>query len=224
MSWDEDRVCAMVRAAVERKLPMFAAFRDLEADDLVQDVLIAVRDAYRKFNPELASLSTFVGVVAGRRLIDIYRRRSRQAGREGVYAEAQYGRPEWSGRGENLQPTIVVEADEVIDPPEETEDFEGEVVHEGSLADWLSTVYTHARRNLESPRLRSGRRYHNAAQAIASIALKRKLKLTTRGIRGLFEDREELRRAVQFKHLPDQSWFVRSEKVASQFLRAPAGE
>lgn len=224
-AWDEDRVSAMVRAAVERKLGMFSAFRDLDADDLVQDLLIAIRAAYPAFDPQRASLSTFVGMIAGRRLIDIYRRRSRLASREGFYAEAQYGRPEYQGRGESCQPTIVVEADEVIDPPEEEpETVDGEVVHEGSLADWLCTVYTHCRRTFNKPRHRAGRRYHNVAQAIASVALMRKLKLSSRGVRWLFEDREDLRRAVRFKHVPHDSWFRKSQKVAPLFLKGPAGE
>lgn len=226
MSWDEDRVGAMVRAAVERKIGMFAAFPDLGADDLVQDLLIACRGSYPKFDPDRASLSTFIGMICGRRLIDIYRRRSRLANREGNYAERVYGRPEWQGKDDNARAVLV--ADEVIDPPEpEPETVEGEVVRdvdELPLADWLSTIYTHARRTITSAEFRIGRRSHNVAQAVASIALQNRLKLSTRGIRGLYDDREDLRRAVQFKHVPDQSWFVRSREVASQFLKDAAGE
>lgn len=72
----------ILRALVRREQPLFAAFRDLDIDDLVSEATLAVRKATPHFDPARGAWSTFVWRVAHRRLIDLYRSRARQAKRE----------------------------------------------------------------------------------------------------------------------------------------------
>jgi RNA polymerase sigma factor (sigma-70 family) len=143
-AWDEQAATAMVRAAVKRKRGMFSHYADLSDEDLVQSVLIEVRKAFPTFNPDKATFSTWVGMVAGRRLIDAWRHRDRQANRDAIGAvrEKTVGPPE---------------IDDGPDP-------------EPQLHEWLREVYQAARRTFTEKRLRQGRRFHNVAQEVASRA------------------------------------------------------
>lgn len=191
-AWDEQAATAMVRAAVKRKRGMFSHYADLSDEDLVQSVLIEVRKAFPTFNPAKATFSTWVGMVAGRRLIDAWRHRDRQANRDAIGAvrEKTVGPPE---------------IDDGPDP-------------EPQLHEWLREVYQAARRTFTEKRLRQGRRFHNVAQEVACCLLMEKLGLSSRGAEALFKDRPDLKAAVRFLHVPTQSWFVRAGEVASLFM------
>ena len=64
----------------KKKRGMFAAFRDLGTDDLKQHGVLCALQAQQSFNPEKAQASTFLWGVMSRRLIDLWRRRSCEAG------------------------------------------------------------------------------------------------------------------------------------------------
>ena len=57
-----------------------------EAEDVIQDIFVAVWRSAARFDPEVAAERTFVGMIARRRLIDLRRRLGRRA--EGAAAEA----------------------------------------------------------------------------------------------------------------------------------------
>jgi hypothetical protein len=65
-----------------RKLPLFVPFADLDKSDLEQEALMALSTAAGSFDSEAASWTTFAYQVAARRLIDIWRVRSRELGRQ----------------------------------------------------------------------------------------------------------------------------------------------
>jgi DNA-directed RNA polymerase specialized sigma24 family protein len=217
-AWDESAVRPNVRAAVGRKLGMFDAFKDLSKEDLVNEGLIAINAARPRFRRKLGSFRTFVGTVAGRRLIDIWRRRSRQAGREAAYAQATWGTPQiqhCDGRPtavlvDNTTPLDILTADE----PEPTP--------ESPLADWLSTIYALAKRALAAEgRFRQGRRFFKVHQVVAVGLMMEREGLTPAQARELFERWPHLQRAVRFMHLPSESWFREAQALSNTFLSKP---
>jgi RNA polymerase sigma factor (sigma-70 family) len=93
---DDPRINRLVRAVARRLLPLFDLFPDIELADLCQEGLIGALKSKRKFDPRRATLSTSVTLVAKRRIVDLYRRRSRGARREGVVIdEARRSQAAW---------------------------------------------------------------------------------------------------------------------------------
>ncbi|MGE5611202.1 MAG: sigma factor [Bacillota bacterium] len=72
----------VVRRAAQRKLGLFAAFHEFDVEDLTQEGLIAVQKAADRVDPTIASRATFAYTVAARRIIDVWRKRSRELERE----------------------------------------------------------------------------------------------------------------------------------------------
>lgn len=189
--WDEQAATKMVRAAVDRKLHLFKHFPDLAADDLTQVCLLEARKDFPKFDPAKSSFSTWIARVAGTTLIDAYRSKARRANRDGVYA---------------AQRQTVEPPPQIDEPPEEQ-----------PLADWLHNVYLAAKKAYGGmPQYRSGRKFFSVGQVIAVAALMEKQKLTLRGCRQLFEEREDLRRAVHFWRVPKHAWFQRAREAHTE--------
>lgn len=184
---------ALIRAAVRRHSGLFHHFRDRDTDDLCQDMLIEVLKAVPNYN----GTSLFVNFVSGvvqRRMINWSRNCGRRAERDAVYASLNAG-----------------DVVEVIDPPEDPETVEGEIIDtegHGSLVDWLGMVYRHAKR-LTQTASRQGCSYE-PAQRLAVAALARKLRWSVRGTRGVFEDRADLRAVIRFEQVPSRMWFCRA--------------
>jgi DNA-directed RNA polymerase specialized sigma24 family protein len=74
----------IVGAVARRKLALFDQYPDIGFDDLFQEALLAVCKAMRSFDERRAQLSTFATLVAERRILDLHRRRSRDARRESI--------------------------------------------------------------------------------------------------------------------------------------------
>jgi RNA polymerase sigma factor (sigma-70 family) len=93
---DDPRINRLVRAVARRMLPLFDLFPDIDLADLCQEGLVGALKSKRKFDPRRAALSTFVTLIARRRIVDLYRRRSRGARREGVVIdEARRSQAAW---------------------------------------------------------------------------------------------------------------------------------
>lgn len=56
----------------------------IDAEDAVQDIFIEIWKNADRFDPERASESTFVGMIARRRLIDLHRKRTRRPATEPI--------------------------------------------------------------------------------------------------------------------------------------------
>jgi hypothetical protein len=213
---EEQDTEGMIRAAVERKRTLFFHFPDLDHEDRFQECWKAVTQARPTFDPARASWSTFVARICNNRQIDLWRQRTRQVSRETVAASGRHYAP---SKGGGLTP--VYEADEVIDPVEQGETFEGEVVGgDGQLllVDWLHAVFVHAKRLTNTPAYRM-RRTYDAAQLLALAALKRKLQYSIRQTRGLMLDRPDLCRIIAMNDVPGHNWFQRLEQAADVHLR-----
>lgn len=129
-----------------------------DAHDAVQEVFIAVWESAGRFNPELGSESTFVAMIARRKLIDRLRKRTREArlGDE-LRAEATVGAEEVSTTAD---PAIKDDADKARQAMEELSEGQQRVLrlainhgltHEQIATHTglpLGTVKTHARRGL----------------------------------------------------------------------------
>jgi RNA polymerase sigma factor (sigma-70 family) len=201
MGWEQFAEAAgkHVRAAVDRKMGMFASFPDLAPDDLVSEVLTAIWPEYPKFNPQRASFPTWVGMIAGRRIIDILRKRDRQAKRDRAYAQ---------GRREAYTPNL---------PFVEESDEHGNVARV-PLVEWLDEKYSLAKHIVKIDRYRRGPAF-DVAQVVACAMLMDRLGLTTRAAAMLFQEREDLRRAVRFARIPSQMWFVRARRFFREHAR-----
>src|SRR4051794_32401399 len=80
--WPGERACAVVRKAVQRKLPLFAPFPEFDQDDLYAEALLAAHAGWIGYDPTKGAWSTFVYTCAARRLLTIHRGRVRQGRRE----------------------------------------------------------------------------------------------------------------------------------------------
>lgn len=186
-----DQTIGMVRAAVIRKLPLFAPWPDIDRDDLMQDALASVHRASAAYDGSRGSWSTFVGMVAGRRLIDIWRSLARRTTRETAYAADRHGTHHFD------------------DDPTDTD---------VPLDEWLSELYGLARRHITHARYRQGRRYFNIAQVFAVGMMMESRGLSLRACRMLFLDNAALCKAVRFRHVPSHGWFQGAAQVCTDFL------
>lgn len=194
MAWEEARVVALVKSAVTRKLHLFIHFPDLGFEDLVQEGLMAARKAWPRFNPSIASWSTYLTTAASRRLLQIVRDRSRAARRDGAVAIEADG----AARAE--------------EPPEEI--GEGEPL---ALSVWVRNVYVAAKGRFGAASKREGRKFFSPAQATTAVVLMAKLALTPASAVLLFNSRPELRESIRFRHTPSESWFRRAWEFCRRY-------
>lgn len=212
-AWDNSLAENIVKPIVLKRFRMgrFDQFFELSKEDVAQELIRWALAEFHKFDPAKATFSTWLTMFATARIHNLHRDRSRQGVREGRYASTTEYRRDGDG---NRVPVVYPE--EVIDPADpEPETVEGEIVGGAGdllLADWLHTVYIHARR-ITATQKQQGWTYERA-QAIAVGFLIRKLGISTRGARGLFEDRVDLCRVVGFPPLPSRMWFARASDVS----------
>lgn len=231
-AWEDDQISALVHAAVGQNRHLFDRFRDLSDEDLCGDVMIAVVKARARFNPTVATLSTFVNLIVRRRLIDIWRQRSREATRQIGYTKRVWGvsvmhgaagiglrSPNGHHRTEPVDDTTPLDALTADEPDPEK-----------PLADWLCSVYVAAKRMIEFRRIRRGPRFVPAEQAVAVGLLMVRLHLAADQCREMFERRPDLCRAVHFArpgqsdHLvrvPSIRWFSDAWVLCIELLERP---
>lgn len=134
-----------------------------EAEDLVQEVFTEIWKKASSFNPDVASESTFIGLVARRRAIDHLRRQGRQPGFEPLDAAVSVPLPESSPPPVSCDPETVKSS--VASLPADTRElfqlfFEDgfthpEIAEKTGLP--LGTVKTRLRRGLIALRDQLGR-------------------------------------------------------------------
>lgn len=96
-------VLKMVRLAVKRKMRMFAAYRDLDFNSLVADMMGELANA--KYDPTESKPGTFAYRVATCRLIDISRRRTVETKHLNAAREVEGVKLSHVGPGEMLEGT-----------------------------------------------------------------------------------------------------------------------
>ncbi len=131
-------------AVARKKRGMFAAYRDLGKDDLKQHGVLCALQAQHSFNPDKAAAWTFLWGVMGRRLVDLWRRRSCEAGHV-----RKLGVP---------TPPPAPDADDDLPEPED-------------LAEWCGNNYANAKRTYGPKLYRLGREFHSVAQLAAVMLL-----------------------------------------------------
>jgi DNA-directed RNA polymerase specialized sigma24 family protein len=193
---------ALVRDIVKRKLHLFDGYTDVQRPDLVQEVSASVKRAWATYNPAKSKPSTFICTVAYRRLYTLSRDLSRRAKRDATANDQAAERLR-----ESLRPEMHNEADT-----------------DNDVIDWLGSVYRTARHNL--PRtgvplyaVRGRHSYPNRAQRTALLLLKRRLKLTVRGMVLLLRAKPELLAAVQLDRAPSHMAVQRLEKSVTHIGR-----
>jgi RNA polymerase sigma factor (sigma-70 family) len=125
-----------------------------DAEDAVQEVFIELWRHAGRFNPALASESTFIGTVARRRLIDRKRRQSSRPAAAPMNADLAAGRPEIDHletleegqRARGLLEKLRPEQRRVIELTIDQGMTQQEIAEATRLP--LGTVKTHARRGL----------------------------------------------------------------------------
>ena len=189
--WDEDRARALVHAVALRKIGMFAAFPEIGLEDLISEGLIAARSAWTKFTSSKATSSTYISMVAGRRIIDMMRRLTRERSRQIAYCpivdlDQGYEPPE--GMAEWLEDTYqrIRKGMEDRGIPLKIEDAEGRP----SLC--------------------------NRAQALALYAWKGKYRLSCRQAASLLVNQDDLRLAVRLMMVPSYKYFCRLEETVTK--------
>lgn len=213
--WPGERADAICARVALRKCPMFQQFRGaVGVEDLKQEGLLAARMAWPKFNPSKAAWSTFVYVVAARRLITLHRQLTRRAARDAAAAVQDFVVADG--------PAVLAEA--AMDPDYERPDgLMGSDGADDTVEDWLGRVYRYANRRLK-PRVSKTRpTWFTPAQAIAIGLYMRRMKLSTRGTATLLAEREDLRQILQLRHPPSRFWLWQA-RYMTQNLKNLGGE
>ncbi|MEM6260496.1 MAG: sigma-70 family RNA polymerase sigma factor [Planctomycetota bacterium] len=128
--------------------------RSAEAEDAVQDAFIAVWKAADRFDPEVAAESTYVAMIARRRMIDQLRKQGRRPATQNIEGSPE---PEFESEdtlaNEELAETVLKVVDE-LDPPQ-PDVIKHSLMHgltHPEIAEKmglpLGTVKTHIRRGL----------------------------------------------------------------------------
>jgi DNA-directed RNA polymerase specialized sigma24 family protein len=216
MVWHKDGVRRLVVEAVRKKRGLFSRFDDIEEEDLVQEGMIRALDMHASYDEKRhkgkaaepgklpKAYSTWITRGVNYRLLDLWRKRSRQAKRDGAAAavtQARQGKAVAQGEGARLE--ICVE-DAGIPWPEEPR----------SLAFWLRDVYAKAAAAYP-PRPRRGPPGFSQAKAIAIGALIGRMKLSTRAAAMFLKDKPELLAAIALPRVPSQRWLAKAKKSCS---------
>ncbi len=126
-----------------------------EAEDAVQEVFLDVWRSAERFNPDVASETTFVAMIARRRLIDRRRRLARQPGFEAI-TESGTGEPAQQFADTSVQEEAARARDAMRALTHDQQRVLGLSVYRGMSHDQiatstglpLGTVKTHIRRGL----------------------------------------------------------------------------
>lgn len=177
----QDTIARIVRKVADRKLGMFAAFKDVDRDDLVQEATVAVMLALGSYDKSKGAVSTFTYLVASRTIIDLHRARTRTGERETKVVE--------------MKPTSV-------DPVEIAEPAGVEERWSLPLKEFAAETY---RRNIFIvPKRRPGRGPQTYSPIVAAtlIDLKARTKSSYRGLEMMLTERSELRESLRLKTVP----------------------
>lgn len=142
-----------------------------EAEDAVQDAFIALWQSAERFDPDTASETTFVAMIARRRMIDRLRKKGRRIEAQPLDASPEPPTKSSDTLAESEQAALVLSAIDELDPPQP------EVIRR-SILDGLThaeiaeamelplgTVKTHIRRGLNKVRQALGIRGESVVQA-----------------------------------------------------------
>lgn len=129
--------------------------RSAEAEDAAQDAFIAVWQAAGRYDPEIAGESTFIAMIARRRMIDRLRRQGRRPETQALEDSPEPTEPESNDRvAVEEQAGQVLDAINALDPPQ-PEVIKQSLVQGLTHAEIaeatglpLGTVKTHIRRGL----------------------------------------------------------------------------
>lgn len=198
MEWSERRVRAIVREAVKKKLALFAAFSDLSGDDLEQEGMTRAMAMHETYRPEKAEYATWITRGVNFCLIDLWRRRSREAKRKDAAIDQAKGKSHEYWDQEDSPP----------DPGDE-------------LAIWLRGVYL-AAKTARPAKAGFGRPGHSDALKIAVGSLMLRMKLSSRGALLLLTQRVDLRAAIDKSlpaSLPSHAWFNRAATFVTENVK-----
>lgn len=177
--WDEDFAARIVHRVAERKLRLFAAFPEFEADDLESEGLIAARLAWHRYDPAKSAASTFIYITAARRLIDLYRQAVRHHRNDQCAAN-----------------------NAIVNPPHSAPRHEP-----NDLAEWLVMILKMIRRNMAAYRIpdrtfAAGTLSIDRAQAAALLALRHRLECTDAQLVAHLANRPRLVQALGMTSAP----------------------
>lgn len=194
--FDDELARRIATAAVEKKgkagkVGLFAAYKDLNNDDLVQDCITAIFEDWPSYNPQYAP-STYMTMIAERHLLDVSRRRSSERRRQRAAAVAD------------------VSFDDLVAGKADYAD--------GTIAEWVAHVYAAARKKYTAKRWRNGRKFYNVAQYVAIAALCHRLKLTIRACETYLTEKQDVRDALKLHRVPTYRSIARAIRFVRQEL------
>lgn len=213
-------VTPFLRSLVAGKRRLFYHFPDLhDEDDLFQIAVMSAELAHGTYQVAKACNAksgryhhplrqdgldrryvSWLGKCVTCDLIDLYRKRVRQATREAKAAVARNAATrvvEWHDAGEEagLPGGMGDGGDELLD-------------------EWLGRLYRYAVRAFEPYPWHAGSRRFTAPQCVCATLLMRRERLSSRRAAALFAGSPELVTALQLKQLPSDRWFARARWVA----------
>jgi hypothetical protein len=199
----EDLARAVVIRCAKRSILRFQAFRDVGLNDLVQEGLMHAREGWARFDPARGiAPSTYLYRCCWNRLNDMHRTRTRRGNHERHFVEQR------GHRGEPDEIPYVVE-----DPAE--------------LAEWAAGIYARSVAYLEArgiDGLATARpgfpRTFSIAQALTLMAIKSRLRLSSRATRHVLLERAELRRAIELPRVPSRMVFTRFHRSVTRLVKS----
>ncbi len=188
---DHPDVPKMARLAVRRKLRMFDDYHDLDFDSLYADVMGELVKA--KYDPSKSQPGTFAYRVAWARLMDISRRRTKEA--------------EKQAEGRDVGEVKRAE----IDPDESLEEIATGI---------YAAVQANFRRTgvpIRTPHC--GKPYPNRAQRATLHMLKERMGWKSRDASKVLKDNPDVLRAIGVTQTPSRQFFYRADFFVTQLKK-----
>lgn len=195
----EAHAVAIVGRVIERNGKLFRRYPEYDSVDLESECMLAVRRGYARWNSAKCAFNTFAYRAARNRMVDLFRRRHREAKREGKVIKSK--------------------VDYVYDPDPQDH---------AALVDWLSETYREicgiirlAKPSGPPARGPGGRpKAFTAHQACAIMALQRRMNLSTRGVEMVLKQRADLRDAIGLGRVPDHSTVSREKESVAKLKKS----
>lgn len=193
-TWDESTAERVVGRLVQRKASLFKCLPTYDRDDLLSEGLMAARKAWPKYDPDKAAASTFIYLAASRRIIDLWRKATREAARDQGWAERHH---------ETVYPD---------EPKAET------------LVEWLEDAYHIIQRTVRTYSMGSatGVEAIDRAQAAALLALQRHMRMDGVMLSAFLATQPHLLDVLGLERVPDAETIAKLARCFPAFSFAAA--
>lgn len=198
--WNPAFIRKLLISLVRKKIGLFAIYPEVGTEDLLQVAELAMTNAWPKWNPSRAALSTYLYKAGSNAIISLWREaeKKHQEAKTRTHANAD---------GEDPADLLPASLEQVAATLSAVEWDRNE-----SVRDWLCRIHAAVKKMPDTRR----RRRYTLAQAVCISLLMRRLKLGYKGVREVLHQQEDFRDAIGLRQVPSHGSI---QTIAGEFLR-----